>query len=225
MIDIFTKFPQYCEFVSNFWIHEPLNAITNFGFLIGAYFLYRFVKVNKCNIGLGAILISLMVILGLGSLAWHSYRVVPTLLLDEIPIYIFIIFTFYFLIQSLTRSHKLTLTISFFSALIYYAIFAYVPGVNISNGVLKYVFALLIFLILNVLIVKKFGSGYNFFLPLSIFILAIVFRIVDLYICPIFPVGTHFIWHILIALTMYFGSISILRLNSFESRLNQKKVY
>ena len=221
MIDIFTKFPQYCEFVSNFWLHEPLNAITNFGFLIGAYFLYRFIKINKCNLRLGVILIGQMVILGLGSLAWHSYRSVPTLLLDEIPIYIFIIFAFYFLIKSLARSHKITLTISFFSALIYYIIFAYIPGVNVSNGVLKYVFALLIFLILNTLIIRKFGPEYNFFLPLGIFTSAIIFRIVDLYVCSIFPSGTHFIWHILITLTVYLGSVIILRLSSFECRLNQ----
>ena len=217
MVDIFSHFPQYCEFATNFWLHEPLNAITNFGFIISAYFLYRFIKINNPKKNLGIFLISLMLVLGFGSLAWHSYRSLPTLLSDEIPIYIFMIFAGYFLTKSLTRSHKLTIVILTFTAIIYYAIFAYIPGVNLLNGLLKYVFALFAFLTLSILTVRKFGSDYNFILPLTIFAVAIVFRGTDLYVCPIFPIGTHFIWHILVALTMYLGSVIIIRL----SLLNQ----
>lgn len=213
MVDIFSHFPQYCEFATNFWLHEPLNAITNFGFIIGAYFLYRFIKINKPKKSLGIFLISLMLVLGFGSLAWHSYRSLPTLLSDEIPIYIFMIFVGYFLTKSLTRNYKLTMVILFLTAIIYYAIFAYIPGVNFLNGLLRYTFALLAFLILSILTVRKFGYNYNFILPLAIFAIAIVFRGIDLYVCPIFPVGTHFIWHILVALTMYLGSVIIIRLS------------
>ena len=165
----------------------------------------------------GIILIALMVILGLGSLAWHSYRSVPTLLLDEIPIYIFFIFSGYFLTQSLVKNHKLTVIILASTAVIYYLIFAYIPGINILNGVLKYVFAFLSFLILSIFVVRKLGSGYNFTTPLIILAISIIFRSIDLFICPIFSIGTHFIWHILNAVAMYFGSVVIIRLKSFES--------
>ena len=213
MIDIFSKFPQYCESATNFWLHEPLNAITNLAFIIGAYYLFKLIKKEKLSMPLGLILLSLMIILGLGSLAWHSYRSLPTLLLDEIPIYIFIIFAGYYLTQSLTHIQKITLMILVSIGVIYYLIFAYIPGINLSNGVLKYVFALLIFIVLSTLVVEKSGSGHNFIIPISIFVFAIVFRIIDLFVCSKFPIGTHFIWHILVALVMYLVSIVILRLN------------
>ena len=220
MVDIVTRFPQYCEYISNFWLHEPLNAITNFGFFIGAYFLYRLIKKNNLNMNLGTVLISMMIALGLGSLAWHSYRITPTLLMDEIPIYIFIAFAFYFLTKSLARSHKLTIIISFFTALIYYAVFAYIPSLNVFQGAFKYIFVVLLFLILSMLIVKKFGPHYSLILPLSLLAFGVLFRIMDLYICPVFPLGTHFIWHILVVSTMYFTSIIILRLGSLQSTLD-----
>ena len=218
MIDIFSKFPQYCESATNFWLHEPLNAITNLAFIIGAYYLFKLIKKEKLSMPLGLILLSLMIILGLGSLAWHSYRSLPTLLLDEIPIYIFIIFAGYYLTQTLTRSHKITLMILASISAAYYLIFAYIPGINISNGVLKYIFALLIFLVLSTFIVKKFGSGYNFILSFSIFAVAIIFRIIDLFVCSNFPIGTHFVWHILVAMVMYLVSITILRLHNKQSK-------
>lgn len=212
MIDIFTKFPQYCESVSGFWLHEPLNAITNFAFFICAYYLYKLIKRNGYDMRLGVLLICLMVVLGSGSLAWHFYRSVPTLLMDGIPIYIFIFFSFIFLAHSLTRNYKITIFVLFFTALIYYAIFAYIPVLNIFQDSLKYVFAVLIFLVLNTLVIKKFGRERSFILPLGILAGAIIFRIIDLYICPVFPIGTHFVWHISAALAIYFGSVTMLRL-------------
>lgn len=216
MVDIFTKFPQYCESVVNFWLHEPLNAITNFAFFVGAYFLYKLIKRNEHNMRLGTVLIVLMVILGAGSLAWHSYRSVPTLLMDEIPIYIFIIFAFIFLVQSLTRNYKTTILASLSMASIYYALFAYIPALNIFQGSLKYVFAVIIFLVLNTLITRKFGQECSFVLSLGILVGAIIFRIIDLYICSAFPIGTHFIWHISVATVIYFSSKVILKVSSSQ---------
>lgn len=212
MVDIFTKFPQYCESVSGFFLSEPWNAITNFAFFFGAYYLYKLIKKNGYDTRLGSFLIVLMIILGSGSLAWHSYRSVPTLLMDEIPIYIFIIFAFYFLVQSLTRNPKLTLLYSFLTFLVYYLTFAYIPALNLFQGSTKYAFALLVFFIINALIIRKFNSSNSFVLPLVILALALIFRIIDLYICLIFPIGTHFIWHISVAVAMYLSSLAILKL-------------
>ncbi len=213
MVNIFTRFPQYCESLEQFWLHEPLNVITNFAFFVGAYVLYKLIKKKGYDMHLGWFLIFFMIILGVGSLAWHAYHTIPTLLADIIPIYIFIIFTFYFLLQSLTQNHKLTIVISTLTLFGYYIIFSFFPILSIFQGSLKYVFALLIFLFVNGLIVKKFGKEFSFILPLSILIGAIVFRIVDLYVCQIVPIGTHFIWHIAVALAVYFSSVSILKLN------------
>ena len=224
MIDIFSKFPQYCEAAANLWLHEPLNVITNFSFIIGAFYLYRYIKASSLDRRLGIILVGFMVILGLGSLSWHSYRSIPTLWLDEIPIYIWVVFAFYFLTQSLTKSYKLTAIIMVLTATVYYLIFASIPSLNILQGSLKYVFALFVFLLLSLFVARKFGSHYNFILPLSILAVAIVFRSVDLPVCPVFPIGTHFLWHVSVALAVYQGSKVILRLDN-ERVDNRLKIY
>jgi hypothetical protein len=40
---------------------------------------------------------------------------------------------------------------------------------------------------------------------LGIFSLSLVLRTVDAAICPAFPLGTHFIWHLLNGLVLYLG--------------------
>jgi hypothetical protein len=40
---------------------------------------------------------------------------------------------------------------------------------------------------------------------LGIFSLSLVARSVDAAICPVFPLGTHFAWHLLNGLVLYLG--------------------
>lgn len=217
--DLLVKnFPVYCERFANFWLVEPLNALTNLAFLIGAYYLYKFIRANNLKSRLSTFLIGLMVAVGLGSMSWHLYRSEATLLLDRLPIYIFFIFTLYFAIQSITKNIKFTIAVSALLGILYYAIFDYVPGVNVFYGLLRFIFAFITLVILNVLIRKKYGHEYNFSTALIIFAAALIFRTLDLLVCPFFPLGTHFLWHIFVAVGMYFGSIAIAGLNAKMDR-------
>ncbi|KKR31848.1 MAG: Conserved hypothetical membrane protein [Parcubacteria group bacterium GW2011_GWF2_39_8b] len=212
------NFPEYCESVAGFWTVEPLNALTNFAFFIGAYYLLKYIRVNNLKNRLSIFLTGLMVVMGLGSLLWHSYRSEITMLLDTLPIYIFFILALYLFVQVLTKNKKLTIVILALLGLIYYLIFTYIPGLNIFSGSLKYIFILIVLVALSFFIRKKYGYDYNFLTPLGIFLVAIMLRTIDIFMCPFFPFGTHFIWHILIAIAMYFGSTLILRLNA---KMNQ----
>lgn len=197
---------------------EPLNALTNFAFLIGAYYLYKFIRVNNLKSRLGTFLIGLMVAVGLGSMSWHMYRSEATLLLDRLPIYIFFIFALYFAIQSITKNIKFTITVSALLGILYYVIFSYIPGINVFYGLLRFVFAFVVLAILNALIRNKYGHEYNFSIALIIFAVALMFRTLDLLVCPFFSLGTHFLWHIFVAVGMYFGSIAIVELNAKMDR-------
>jgi hypothetical protein len=43
----------------------------------------------------------------------------------------------------------------------------------------------------------KFGKkGYGLALAVSFFIIALIFREIDYLVCPIIPIGSHFLWHI-----------------------------
>lgn len=204
--------PVYCEKITSLGWFEPLNALSNFAFLIGAYYLYRFVKASQIKNRLSVFLIGLMTALGLGSLAWHSYRTSLTMLLDELPIYIFFIVVLYFLVRKLTRNLVVTIFILVLLAIVYYLIFSYVPGATMFYGSFKYVFILVTLAILSILISRKYGEEYSFLPPLAIFAASIFFRIIDIPLCNQFPFGTHFVWHIANATAMYLGSVVIIRL-------------
>ncbi|TSA45222.1 hypothetical protein D4R52_02900 [bacterium] len=213
--DLLVKnFPIYCEKVTGFWLTEPLNALTNLAFLIGAYYLYKFIRINRVKSHLSIFLVGLMVAVGLGSLSWHVHRSEVTLLLDRLPIYIFFSFVIYFAIQTLTKNKIFTIAVSALLAIIYYVFFTYIPGINVFYGLLRFVFAFIILATLNFLIKREYGSEYNLIIPLTIFAAALIFRTLDLFVCPLFPLGTHFLWHIFIAVGMYMGSILVLRLNT-----------
>jgi hypothetical protein len=47
------------------------------------------------------------------------------------------------------------------------------------------------------------ATGRALFLAAGLFALSLAFRVVDLPICPAFPTGTHFVWHLLNALVLY----------------------
>jgi hypothetical protein len=44
----------------------------------------------------------------------------------------------------------------------------------------------------------------------SVFVIALTFRTLDDAICPMFPVGTHFLWHLLNAVAIYYAARALL---------------
>ena len=85
------------ESIVGFWMVEPLNALTNLTFFVGAYYLFKFVRHNNFNGRISAFFVAIMTAVGLGSLLWHLQRSEITLLLDRLPIYIFFVYIFYLL--------------------------------------------------------------------------------------------------------------------------------
>jgi hypothetical protein len=58
-------------------------------------------------------------------------------------------------------------------------------------------------LIAVALAAREQGTRHNLGLAAVIFAISLTFRTVDIAICPQFPLGTHFIWHILNAVVLY----------------------
>lgn len=52
--------------------------------------------------------------------------------------------------------------------------------------------------------IRNLAGSNHFVLAAGIFTLALFFRTIDLWECDRMSTGTHFIWHILIACTLYF---------------------
>ncbi|MDO8518026.1 MAG: ceramidase domain-containing protein [bacterium] len=204
-------FPIYCEKLGLNFLTEPLNAISNFAFFIVAYFLYQSYRKSKTFKNIYFPLIFLTILIGLGSLLWHTHRSSITLLLDTVPIYILFLFIFYF-VANFLFSKKITIFILFFYLFTQLFLLFYVP-VEFLNGLPRHLFPFVLLLFLILLIYRKVGRvAISLLLPVAIFGLAIAFRTIDLSLCEIIPVGTHFLWHISNAVAIYFGVNALIKI-------------
>src|SRR5687767_8731754 len=81
----------YCERIGPGLLAEPLNAVSNASFLIAAWAAWRLARrEGKLTIGI-RILIALGYLVGIGSILWHTYPTTTTLILDVVPIVLFIV--------------------------------------------------------------------------------------------------------------------------------------
>jgi hypothetical protein len=81
----------YCERVGPGLLAEPLNAVSNASFLLAAWAAWVLAKrTGTLSAGVRA-LIAIAALVGIGSILWHTYATSLALILDIVPILIFII--------------------------------------------------------------------------------------------------------------------------------------
>ncbi|MDG1432037.1 MAG: ceramidase domain-containing protein [Paracoccaceae bacterium] len=79
----------YCERVDfTFWA-EPVNALTNFAFLIAAFVMWYRTKGQGMPVATG--LVGIMAVIGLGSFLFHTFATQWASALDVLPILVFIL--------------------------------------------------------------------------------------------------------------------------------------
>jgi hypothetical protein len=197
---------QYCErSADQFWA-EPLNALTSLAFvLVAALVVWR---LRACarrywDVLLLAVLAGLV---GLGSFLWHSLATPWTEWADVIPIGLFIsVFLLSFLLR-IARWHwpAAILALVLFQLLIV-VVQAHLPA-NLLNGSVFYLPAWLALLVMGgYCSVTRCTQTRYLMAMLGVFSLSLVARSVDAAICPAFPLGTHFVWHLLNGLVLYLG--------------------
>jgi len=80
----------YCERVGMGVLAEPLNAFSNLSFLLAAWAAWVLAsRTGVLSAGVRA-LIALGAFVGVGSILWHTFPNMLTLILDSVPILIFI---------------------------------------------------------------------------------------------------------------------------------------
>ena len=200
----------YCERIAPGLWGEPLNTFSNIFFLLVALLLIR--NIIKSDIGTIKtkwdvwLLLALIVAIGTGSSLWHLFATGWTLWADRAPILLFI--NLYFLsclIRILHFSAVKTLILFIAYHTINTATQFYLPPMTL-NGSLFYIPTALFLVITTVLIWRNDSNTAKlFFLPATfLFFAALILRTVDLSVCDKIPIGTHFVWHILIAFTIYY---------------------
>ena len=196
---------HYCERVSPQLWDEPLNFLTNAAFLIVAFIVLRkLLKIpevrNRQSWDLW-LLASLIVTVGAGSGIWHLLATGWALWADRLPILLFISL---FLVSCLVRIFKLNVVLAIISLVIFQITIQFKFPPATLNGSLFYIPTMIFLLAMAIILLKqKNPTGNKFLIAFLLFSVAIVFRTVDLAICDSVPVGTHFLWHLLIAMTIY----------------------
>ena len=193
----------YCERVGMGVFAEPLNAVSNVSFLLAA--LAAWVLASRTGaLSAGVrVLIALGASVGIGSILWHTYPTMLTLILDSVPILIFIMWYIWLYARNVIGMRPLFAVAS--AAAFLLATFLALPFAGVLHGAFVYTPGLIVTLVLGVLHARDRRKAARFTLLAAsgVYLAALFFRTIDNEVCPVLPIGTHFLWHLLIGLVTY----------------------
>ncbi|HTO46707.1 MAG TPA: ceramidase domain-containing protein [Burkholderiales bacterium] len=210
-MDPWARLDLYCERTDpGFWA-EPANALTNVAFLIAAAAVwYHAAGASPPRARDARMLAALIGLIGVGSFLFHTLAVVWAAWLDQGAIALYI---YAFLWLFLARVAGLP----WWGALGGLGVFAmasraltapFPPGS--LNGSYAYFPALLA---LGALAAyawrRRHAAAGALAAAAGVFVVAIVLRSIDQTACEAWPLGTHFLWHCLIALVAYLTATAL----------------
>ena len=192
----------YCERTdASFW-SEPVNGLSNAAFLIAAAVAFRLWRRGDRDDWPALALIGVVAAVGIGSFVFHTVATRAAILADVIPIAIFI---YGYLLLALVRFLHLkvvaagAIVVAFAAGA--QALAASAPP-RLLNGSVGYLPALAAL----VAVASARGSrrpGAVSGLAAAVFAVSLAFRTADTAICAEFPLGSHFVWHVLNAVVLY----------------------
>ena len=218
------KIFRYCERGADpaFWA-EPLNAATNAAFLIAAVYAGVLLvhRAGRNHAAWEWLLVAALFVIGLGSFLFHTFATRWAALADVGPIGVFM---FAYLAYALARF----LRVNWLLVAAGLATFAYAmhlaDGISCRvtlisvvgaargpclNGTAAYTPAFTVMILIGAaLILKRHPAGLSVLSAGSVFLVSMFFRTVDFEICNLVrfadrPLGTHFLWHVLNAASLY----------------------
>lgn len=202
----------YCErTAAGFW-NEPLNALSNAGFLLAAALAWR-ARAERGGGDLCELLVIVLAgLIGVGSFLFHTFANSWSELADVVPIWSFVAASIVLVIYRSTNQNLMkTLRIAFIAtaAIVGMSLFTGNDTVTSApdairplNGSLQYAPALSALVIFAIMAGIQGHPARRYLAAAAvIFCLALLFRTIDPGSCDItHGVGTHFVWHLLIAL-------------------------
>lgn len=192
----------YCERVGMGLFAEPLNAFSNVSFLLAALAAWVLARrTGALSAGVRA-LIAIGASVGIGSILWHTYPTMPTLVLDSVPILIFIMWYIWLYARNVVGMRPLFAVAS--AAAFLLATFVAIPFSGVLHGAFVYTPGLVVTLVLGVFHARERRvARFTLLAAAGVYLAALFFRTIDNEVCPVLPIGTHFLWHILIGLVTY----------------------
>lgn len=185
----------YCERLGPGLLAEPLNAFTNLAFLLAALHAWRRAD-GRLDV---RVLAALIAVIGLGSGLFHTVATPAAQWCDVVPIGLFQL-SFLWLYLRHVRG-LMAAACAAWLALFVVALAAAAPLTAPLNGSLAYSPALLALTALGVSHLRRLRDP-GLLLAAALFLASLTARSLDLALCPRWPAGTHFLWHLLNALLL-----------------------
>ncbi|MDH3264103.1 MAG: ceramidase [Paracoccaceae bacterium] len=192
----------YCERTDASYWSEPVNAVTNAAFLVAAFVMWR--RVRGQGLPLAVALCVLLAAIGLGSYLFHTHATAWASTADTTPIGLFILaylFTVNLHFWRLPLWAALLGTAAFVPyAMLLTPVFRALPFFEISA--FYWPVPVLIAATALALRARAPDTARGLGIGAGLLVVSLVFRSLDQIVCAAFPLGTHFLWHILNALML-----------------------
>jgi len=206
---------NYCERIdASFW-SEPLNAVSNAAFIIGALLAWAMARrAGRSGDPAIRLLTILHLSIGVGSFLFHTFAQRWAGVADVIPILLFIMVYIGFAARRFAGlpgwgAALVGLGYAPFSAVALPALSAVFGSLNGSIG---YAPVLLVFLgFAAVLRNRAPVAARGVLIGAGILTVSLFFRSVDQAVCDAWPYGTHFVWHTLNGVLLTWMTILMIR--------------
>jgi hypothetical protein len=188
----------YCERTDASYWAEPLNALSNASFLVAAWASWR-LAAREGDAG-GSVLAAILALIGVGSWLFHTHAQVWAMLLDVAPI------------QGFILVYIGLATVRFFAAPWWAGVLAAVAFVPASAAVASGIGAvfgplngstgylpvpMLILGYAAALHRRAPEAAWGLAVGAGMLVVSLFFRTIDAAVCGAFPGGTHFLWHLM----------------------------
>lgn len=193
----------YCERTGPAFWSEPVNALTNLAFLVAAWALWRLAR-REGALDAGAwALIAIVAAIGAGSFAFHTLATRAAMLADVIPILIFQLVWLFLYLRRVVGWGAMTALMPVAGYLALSMLMSAAP----LGGSAMYLPALVVVLGIGAFHAQAPRPGrYDLLAAGGVLAVSLTFRTIDGAVCPAFPLGTHFLWHLLNGLVLYLAA-------------------
>lgn len=186
----------YCERMGPEYWAEPINAVTNLAFILAAILMWR----RSADVQMARALCAVLFAIGVGSYLFHTHAQVWAGLADVAPIAGFVLlYLFAFNRDVLNFSWYVALPVAFFAlaaSSVLVSNLGWLMQLLGSSG--PYAAVLLLIVAYAVVVLgKSRETALNLLLAAALFSVSLTFRTVDEVLCAGWPMGTHFMWHVL----------------------------
>ena len=188
----------YCERVGREFWSEPFNAVTNIAFIIAAFCLVRMILRADRTIRHDEViwvLTSLVFLIGIGSALFHTFATRWALLTDVVPIAFFILIYTWYALRRFVGARTWVCALGVASVL---GLAVAVPPLTGFRGG-SYIAALSALIVIGgfLSLALRQSAGHELLFAAAVFAVSLTLRTIDEPLCDAFPLGTHFMWHVL----------------------------